>query len=191
MRKLFLILLLAMSFLTGFAQRFTISGVVEDKATGEKLISCNVYDAATLKGTVSNPFGFYSLTLPASLVRMTFSYVGYEAVTLEIALRRDTVINMSLNPVISLDEVVISAEKTKSAVQSTQMSMTELNARTIKGLPVMFGEVDVLKALQLLPGVKGGNEGTSGIYVRGGGPDQNLILLDGVPVYNANHLFGF
>ncbi|MFH0761755.1 MAG: TonB-dependent receptor [Bacteroidota bacterium] len=191
MRKLILILLLAMSFLTGFSQRFTISGVIEDKVTGEKLISCNVYDAATLKGTVSNPFGFYSMTLPAGLVKMTFSYVGYESVAMEIALRRDTVINMNLNPVINLNEVVISAEKTKSAVQSTQMSMTELNARTIKGLPVMFGEVDVLKALQLLPGVKGGNEGTSGIYVRGGGPDQNLILLDGVPVYNANHLFGF
>lgn len=191
MRQLVLILLLGMSTLAGFSQRFTISGVVEDKATGEKLIGCNVYDAATLKGTVSNPYGFYSLTLPTSLVRITFSYVGYESVTLEIPLRRDTVINISLDPVISLDEVVISAEKTKSAVQSTQMSMTELNARTIKGLPVLFGEVDVLKALQLLPGVKGGNEGTSGIYVRGGGPDQNLILLDGVPVYNANHLFGF
>ena len=106
-------------------------------------------------------------------------------------LKKDTLINIRLIPAFKLGEVTIRADKAKSAVRSTQMSMTELSSKEIKSLPMLLGEVDVLKALQLLPGVKGGNEGTSGIYVRGGGPDQNLILLDGVPVYNANHLFGF
>jgi outer membrane receptor for ferrienterochelin and colicin len=173
------------------AQRFSISGTAEDMETGEKLISANVYDANTLKGITTNAYGFYSLTLPAGKVRLTCSYIGYQSVYIDFTLRKDTLINLKLKPVINLDEVIISAQKAKSAVQSTQMSVTELSAKAIKSLPMLLGEVDVLKALQLLPGVKGGNEGTSGIYVRGGGPDQNLILLDGVPVYNANHLFGF
>jgi outer membrane receptor for ferrienterochelin and colicin len=177
--------------ISGFSQRYTISGTLEDRTTGEKLISANVYDPVSLKGTTSNTYGFYSLTFPAGTIKLTVSYVGYEAVTHEFRLLRDTLINIRLNPVINLDEVVISGARAKSVVQSTQMSMTELSSKTIKSLPVMFGEADILKALQLLPGVKGGSEGTSGIYVRGGGPDQNLILLDGVPVYNASHLFGF
>lgn len=174
-----------------WSQKVTISGTLEDRNTGEKLISANVYESSTLKGGASNVYGFYSLTLPAGKVKIVYSYVGYQTEQIEIDLSRDTVINLTLEPVIDIDEVVISAERSRSAVRSTQMSMTELSANTIKSLPVLLGEVDVLKALQLLPGVKGGNEGTSGIYVRGGGPDQNLILLDGVPVYNANHLFGF
>ena len=102
----------------------------------------------------------------------------------------DTVINLSLNPTIELKEVLV-VDKAKSQVQSTQMSMAEIPIQTIKSLPVLMGEVDIIKTIQLLPGVQSGGEGMSGLYVRGGGPDQNLILLDGVPVYNANHLFGF
>ncbi len=184
----FLIILLPLSIQ---AQRFTVRGTVEDIQTGEKLISANVYESISLKGIATNAFGFYSLTLPAGEVKLNFSFIGYKTVIVDLKLSRDTLINIRLEPVISLGEVIISADKAKSAVRSTQMSMTELSAKTIKSLPMLLGEVDVLKALQLLPGVKGGNEGTSGIYVRGGGPDQNLILLDGVPVYNANHLFGF
>ncbi len=190
-KRTVLLILLASLLLPGMAQRFSISGIVEDKLTGEKLISANVYDTNSLKGISSNAFGFYSLTLPKGKVMLTYSYIGYKAEVIEINLNKDTLVNMRLEPVISINEVVISAERSKSAVLSTQMSMTELTAKSIKNLPMLLGEVDVLKALQLLPGVKGGNEGTSGIYVRGGGPDQNLILLDGVPVYNANHLFGF
>ncbi len=191
MKKIAISTFLIIFSLATFAQKYTIRGTIEDNLTGEKLISANVYDATTLKGITSNAFGFYSLTLPAGSINLTVSYIGYQTVVLDINLRKDTLINIRLSPVISLDEVVISAQKAKSAVLSTQMSMTELSAKAIKSLPMLLGEVDVLKALQLLPGVKGGNEGTSGIYVRGGGPDQNLILLDGVPVYNANHLFGF
>ena len=191
MKKIALGLVLLFFAVSLQAQRFSISGTIEDKLTGEKLISANIYDAITLKGITSNVFGFYSLTLPSARVKLTYSYIGYQSVVLDINLVKDTLINMRLDPVINLDEVIISAERSKSSVLSTQMSMTEISAKAIKSLPMLLGEVDVLKALQLLPGVKGGNEGTSGIYVRGGGPDQNLILLDGVPVYNANHLFGF
>jgi outer membrane receptor for ferrienterochelin and colicin len=191
MKKVAVVILTLIIAISLQAQRYSISGTVEDKLTGEKLISANIYDATTFKGISSNAFGFYSLTLPAGNIKLTFSYIGYEAVSLDIELVKDTIINMRLDPVINIGEVVISAERAKSAILSTQMSMTELSSKSIKSLPMLLGEVDVLKALQLLPGVKGGNEGTSGIYVRGGGPDQNLILLDGVPVYNANHLFGF
>jgi len=191
MKKILFTLLLIVFSISLNAQRYTVRGTVEDKTTGEKLISANVYDAATLKGITTNAYGFYSLTFPAGNVKLTVSYIGYQAVSIDLDLRKDTLMNFQLEPVINIGEVVISAERAKSAVLSTQMSMTELSAKAIKNLPMLLGEVDVLKALQLLPGVKGGNEGTSGIYVRGGGPDQNLILLDGVPVYNANHLFGF
>lgn len=191
MRKIACVFLLMIIALSLQAQRFTIRGTVEDKLTGEKLISSNVYDALSLKGITTNAFGFYSLTLPAGNLKLTFSYIGYQAVVMDVNLRQDTLLNVRLTPVISLNEVVITADRARSAVLSTQMSMTELSSKTIKSLPMLLGEVDVLKALQLLPGVKGGNEGTSGIYVRGGGPDQNLILLDGVPVYNVTHLFGF
>ncbi|MFA6481431.1 MAG: TonB-dependent receptor plug domain-containing protein, partial [Bacteroidales bacterium] len=191
MKRIFLIITLICIGLSIHAQRFTIRGTVEDSLTGEKLISGSVYDAISIKGITTNAFGFYSLTFPAGKIKLTVSYIGYRPVEVDINLHKDTLLNFRLSPVISLEEVVISAQRAKSAVLSTQMSMTELSAKSIKALPMLLGEVDVLKALQLLPGVKGGNEGTSGIYVRGGGPDQNLILLDGVPVYNANHLFGF
>ncbi len=186
------ILILLLVFVhQGFSQRYTISGRVEDGQSGELMISANIYDAKTLNGVITNVYGFYSLTLPAGNISLTCSFVGYKTRVIDINLIRDTVINILLEPSLEIGEVVISAERSRSAVESTQMSVTELSAKTIKSLPVLLGEVDVLKALQLLPGVQSGNEGTSGIYVRGGGPDQNLILLDGVPVYNANHLFGF
>lgn len=191
MKKILSLLIIFSIAASAFSQKHTLSGYVEDEATGERLISANIYNSETLQGVISNNYGFYSLTLPESKFTLTYSFVGYKPVTLDINLIKDTLINVSLEPLINIDEVIISAEKAKSAVQSTQISMTELSSKTIKALPVLFGEVDVLKALQLLPGVQSGNEGTSGIYVRGGGPDQNLILLDGVPVYNANHLFGF
>lgn len=191
MKKILILVLILISATSSFSQKHTISGYVEDKSTGERLISANIYNPETLQGVISNTYGFYSLTFPDGRFRLNFSYVGYKPVTLDINLTRDTLITVVLDPVISLDEVIISAAKAKSAVRSSQMSMTELSSKTIKAIPMFLGEVDVLKALQLLPGVQSGNEGTSGLYVRGGGPDQNLILLDGVPVYNANHLFGF
>jgi len=173
------------------AQNYTISGYAEDAKTGEKLINANVFDANTFKGATSNNYGFYSLTLPKGKVKLTFSFVGYAPDQHEINLTSDTVIHSKLQPSIELDEVVITDSKSELKVKSSQMSVVEISSKTIKALPVFLGEVDVLKAIQLMPGVQSGTEGSSGIYVRGGGPDQNLMLLDGVPVYNASHLFGF
>lgn len=175
-----------------FSQSFTISGYVSDNSSGEKLISATIFNSATIQGTVSNEYGYYSLTLPAGSVSLNYSYIGFTTMKKDFRLQRDTIINIALEPSEVLKEVVVTAEKNSEQIQErTQMSMIEIPIEQIKSLPAFLGETDVLKALQLLPGVSGGTEGTSGIFVRGGSPDQNLILLDGVPVYNASHLFGF
>ena len=173
------------------AQRYTISGFIEDKSSGERLINANVYDLNSKKGTVTNDYGFFSLSLAPDSIRLSVSFVGYGTYLNDFVLNRDMNINVSLNPIITLSEVEISAKRQDDIVQSPQMSQIEIPIKQIQTLPVIFGEADVMKTLQLMPGVQSGNEGTSGLYVRGGGPDQNLILLDGVPVYNASHLFGF
>jgi len=173
------------------AQRYTISGFMKDTLSSESLISATVYNKTNLAGTSANQFGFYSLTLPAGDVELVYSYVGYNTQTLSFNLHRDTVINMSLAGNMHLQEIVISSGKTSRIQESTQMSAVNVPIAQIKSLPAFLGEVDVLKVLQLMPGVQSGTEGSSGLYVRGGGPDQNLFLLDGVPVYNISHLFGF
>lgn len=173
------------------AQKYTISGYIEDAKTGEKMISAAVYDANTMKGGITNNYGFYSLTLPAGKIKLTVSYLGYQNYVKEIDLQSDQNLIVNLNPTITLSEVEITDSKAIEKVESSQMSAVEIPIQNIKKLPVLLGEVDIMKSIQLMPGVQSGNEGTSGLYVRGGGPDQNLILLDGVPVYNADHLFGF
>ncbi len=172
------------------AQRYTISGTVEDSETGESLAAASVYDKnISALGTMTNRYGFYSLTSPVPNVEIMVSYIGYTTQYLKLTLTKDTVVNFKLSPSTQIDEVEILGEK--SHTDKTQMSEINVPIETIKLMPVLLGEVDILKSIQLLPGVKGGTEGSSGIYVRGGGQDQNLILLDGVPVYNVNHLFGF
>ena len=122
---------------------------------------------------------------------LRYSFVGYQTIEINLDLSRDTTINVALKPSVELEEVVVEGNRIENSVKSSQMSVTELPIQVVKSLPVFMGEIDIIKTIQLLPGVQSGSEGTSGLYVRGGGPDQNLILLDGVPVYNANHLFGF
>ncbi|GAB4290043.1 MAG: TonB-dependent receptor [Marinilabiliales bacterium] len=189
--KYFLLLSAFFIFSQNFAQKYTISGYISDGETGEKLINANVYDANTMLGTVTNNYGFFSLTLPKGHVIFTVSYMGFQTYTKEIDLSSDITLSIELEPSILLNQVEIVETKTQEKLQSTQMSAVEIPIKDIKKLPVLFGEVDVLKTIQLMPGIQSGNEGTSGLYVRGGGPDQNLILLDGVSVYNADHLFGF
>ncbi len=174
-----------------FAQRFTISGYIEDKASGEKLYSANIYDLKTSQGSISNEYGFFSLSLKSDSVDLVVSYIGYTAYNVKFFLDRDVQLSIKLDPVIQLAEVVITDRKADQVVKDVQMSIIEMPVNQIKKLPVFMGEADVMKTLQLMPGVQSGSEGSSGLYVRGGGPDQNLILLDGVPVYNADHLFGF
>ncbi len=171
------------------AQQHTISGYIKDKASGESLIAANVFNKLNLKGTTTNTYGFYSLTLPQDSVTLIVSYVGYMPVESTFYLDKDIELNIELASSIELDEIVITAEE--EIQQQTQMSAVTVQVKQIQALPSLMGEVDVLKVLQLLPGVQSGTEGSSGLYVRGGGPDQNLILLDGVPIYNSSHLFGF
>ncbi|RLD90474.1 MAG: TonB-dependent receptor [Bacteroidetes bacterium] len=192
MKKVLLAVLASLLFMVGVqAQKHTITGFVSDVSNGEKLLSANVYNSKTYKGCVTNNYGFYSLTQPEGKISIKYSFVGYQPVTLTLNLLSDTTINIELTPTIELEEIEVKASGIQQQLESSQMSVTELPIQTIKKLPVFFGEVDIMKTIQLLPGVQSGNEGTSGIYVRGGGSDENLILLDGVPVYNANHLFGF
>jgi outer membrane cobalamin receptor len=172
-------------------QNYTLSGYVRDAQTGEKLIGANIYSQEGLNGTSSNAYGFYSLTLPEGNYEIVFSYVGYKTSIETINLNQNIDLEIDLEAAISLEEVEITANSNSQKVKSTQMSTIDLSVESIKKVPALLGEVDVIKALQLLPGVQSGTEGASGLYVRGGGPDQNLILLDGTPVYNASHLFGF
>ncbi len=190
--QLCVIALLFFCSVQGMAQeKFTISGYIEDGATGEKLIGANIFDPKSTKGTASNTFGFFSLTLPKDSVYLSISYIGYQTSYFTFYLDKDVNLNFKLMDGTQLDEVVVTAEHSERIEDRVQMSQIEVPIKQIQKLPALLGEVDILKTLQLLPGVQSGNEGTSGLYVRGGSPDQNLILLDGVPVYNVSHLFGF
>lgn len=169
-------------------RRVTLSGRISDAASGETLIGAGV-KCGTL-GAVSNDYGFYTLTRPAGKqVELTYSYVGYEDAVVVLDLVRDTTVNIALKANSHIQEAVVSAQK-ESGIQATKMSAIEIPMTLIKNTPTLFGEADVLKTIQLMPGVQSGVEGFSGIYVRGGGPDENLLLLDGISLYNTEHLLG-
>ena len=175
-----------------FAQqpgRVTVSGLITDYASDETLIGAGV--TAGNNGAESNNFGFYSLTLPrsADTVAVTYSYVGYEPQIHRFRALKDTVLNIRLVSGAALSEAVVTAQQ-ETGISATKMSAIEVPLQIVKSAPALFGESDVIKTIQLLPGVQGGLEGFSGIYVRGGGPDENLLLLDGIPVYNAEHMLG-
>lgn len=172
-------------------KNYTISGIVSDSISGEKLIGASFYEIQDFKGTTTNLYGFYSLTLPEGEYTIQCSFVGYQPFSANIQLNKNIDLNIQLKASINLKEVVISAENSQKQYEINKMSSIQLDLEKLKSLPVLLGETDIMKTIQLLPGVQSGSEGSSGLYVRGGGPDQNLILLDGVPVYNASHLFGF
>ena len=173
-------------------EKFTISGYVKDDADGEFLIGASVYIKETKTGTTTNVYGFYSLTVPKGDYTLVIAFVGYGEFTQAIHLDQDIRINTSLKEVIkTMNEVEITGEAPNKNVQSTEMGKFNIDVETIKKLPAFMGEVDILKTIQLLPGIQSAGEGNAGFYVRGGGPDQNLILLDEAVVYNAGHLFGF
>lgn len=170
----------------------TVSGFVKEAGSGESLIGVNIYAPVFRTGTTTNNYGFYSFTLPSSdSLELTFSYVGYEPQTKRTSFNKDVDLNIDLKPGLVLGEVTINAERIEKQSESVKMSTVKLQPSQIKNVPMLLGEKDVLKVLQLMPGVQKGSEGNSGIYVRGGGPDQNLIILDDAIVYNASHLFGF
>lgn len=173
------------------AQTFTISGYISDSSSGEGLWGATVYDIQTKQGVSTNNYGFYSISLPADTVKLRISFVGYQSQYLVIYLDKNYQQNIELSGSVELDEVSVYADGEQSIQDNPRMSTINISMDAIKSLPVFLGEKDILKTIQLMPGVQSGGEGTSGLYVRGGGPDQNLMLLDGVPVYNASHLFGF
>ncbi|HAP00797.1 MAG TPA: TonB-dependent receptor [Bacteroidetes bacterium] len=185
-------LLILFFSISAFSQSHTFSGYVSDRKTGERLIGATIYDPVRKQGTNSNEYGFFSLTLSGNdSANLIVSYVGFQTEVLRFDMNSDHQLNISLSPSVTLNEVVIQGSRTEQIQERSQMSRIDFPMEKLKTIPALFGEADLLKALQLLPGIQSGGEGSTGLYVRGGGPDQNLILLDGAPVYNVSHLFGF
>lgn len=172
-------------------QKFTLNGYIKDSLTGESLIGANLAITAEGKGVNSNQYGFYSITLKSGVYQIACSYVGYNKKEIEIDLKSDKQVDILLSPKILLQDVTVTTKKRDNNVKAAQMGKIDISIATAKNLPAFLGEVDILKTLQLLPGVRNAGEGNAGFYVRGGGPDQNLIMLDDAVVYNTGHLFGF
>ncbi|MEM6343171.1 MAG: TonB-dependent receptor [Bacteroidota bacterium] len=191
-RNLLLALLCTLGIGISFGQNVTLSGYVYDEANGESLIGATVYIPEAKAGAYSNSYGFYSLSVPPGNYVVQYRFVGYGVMTDTIDLSENVKLDVRLGQIeTTTEEVVISAESASERIQSTEMGVETLSIKEIKKLPVLFGETDILKTIQLLPGVKAAGEGSSGFFVRGGGTDQNLILLDEAPVYNPAHLLGF
>lgn len=185
--KYTLMLLMVLSSVFSFGQSVRIYGYITDVKTGERLIGSTVYDAKARGGTASNSYGFYSLQVEkGDTVELIYSFVGYENIKKRVCATETKEMNVALVPGKTLGEVVVKTSKVNA-----EISTHTLNMQKMKRLPAVGGEVDLIKAVQLLPGAQSGNEGKSGLYVRGGGPDQNLVLLDGIPLYYADHLGGF
>jgi len=176
-----------------FVTKYTLSGYIRDADNGESLIGATAINLANpSQGTVSNSYGFYSLTLESGTYSIEFNYLGYASQKLEIILDKDMIRNVELLSVEAmLEEITILADRKDENINSTDMGKVDLGIDKIKALPAFMGEIDLMKTIQLLPGVQSAGEGNSGFYVRGGGPDQNLVLLDDAIVYNTGHLFGF
>ncbi len=172
-------------------QKYTISGYAFEKGSQEYLSNVSIYIKEQSIGTISNDYGFYSLSVPEGKHEVLITFVGYKAITKNIDFKEDVILNFILEPDTQyLDEIVINSDRGSLKSETTQMSSESITPAVIEDTPAIFGEKDAVKTLQLLPGVQSGNEGSAGFYVRGGTPDQNLIILDESIVYNSNHLFG-
>ncbi len=192
LRHVFFLLFVFAFFSTHAQQKYTLSGHIYDAETGETMIGAKLFFPELSKGGVSNSYGFYSISLPEGTYDLQITYTGYETLTQKIVLNNNLKRDFKIKPkATEMGEVVVSAQNERANTESTSMGTIELDVEMMKTLPAFLGEVDVLKTLQLLPGVSSANEGAQGFYVRGGGPDQNLVLLDEATVYNASHLFGF
>lgn len=186
-RLTLLILLLATQAIK--AQGFTVSGYVVDSRTGETLPNATVRQRETNNAVLTNRYGFFSIRINPNTT-LLFSYVGYEGGQIELRSRQDTTLTIRLFPATTeLEQVVVKTRK--ESVLTQPIGKINIPISQLKSVPALFGEADIIKALALTPGVTVGNEGTTGLLVRGGSSDQNLILLDNATVYNAAHLFGF
>ncbi|WP_270090236.1 TonB-dependent receptor [Sphingobacterium sp. SYP-B4668] len=191
-RPLLLLLLLSILEVCAAQTNYTVSGYVRDGATGETLIGAIIQGEDPTQLTRTNNYGYYSLTLPSGAHKLTYRYVGYTSNEINLTIVDNVKQNVELiSDQNQLEEVVVSSQKKSNNVKSAQMGSFKFNASEVKNIPVVFGERDILKTIQLLPGIATGGEGSSNFYVRGGGGDQNLILLDEATVYNSSHLLGF
>ncbi|MFZ5554629.1 MAG: TonB-dependent receptor [Bacteroidota bacterium] len=191
LKHILLLVFLLAEVITQAQEKYSISGYIKDESTGEYMLGANIYVKEVGKGTSTNTYGFFSITLPEGTYTLVASFIGYDDFTSTVELKENTRVNISLkSTAIQMEEVVVKGDK-KENTEGTQMGKVSMDVEKIKTLPAFMGEVDIMKTIQLLPGVLAAGEGNSGFYVRGGGPDQNLILLDEAVVYNASHLFGF
>lgn len=195
MKPICTILLLLILAIPGFAEisgLVTLSGYLKNKANGEALIGATVYIPQLKTGVITNPYGFYSISVPAGSYTVNYSFIGYQTQSPFVNLTASKQLNLMLDEETKqIDEVLITGEKKNRNVENLQMSMEKVQVKVLKKLPSFMGEVDVIKSITLLPGIQNSGEGSSGLYVRGGGPDENLMILDEAPVYNASHLLGF
>ncbi len=189
----FIICILFFLVASSFSQnKYTISGYVKDSLSGETIINSTVSVNNKSKGVSSNQYGFYSLSLTEGTYTLICTHIGYQPKLIELVLNSDKKLNIDLLSKTALEkEIVVISKRRDNNVKTAQMGKITLPMEQIRAIPAFLGEVDLLKTIQLLPGVRNAGEGSAGIYVRGGGPDQNLILLDDAPVYNTGHLFGF
>ncbi|HKL66921.1 MAG TPA: TonB-dependent receptor, partial [Bacteroidales bacterium] len=191
MRSLLMTILL-FPLLATAQQSYTVSGNIIEKSTGEDLIGATVVLQPGMQGTVSNHYGFYSISAPEGSYTVSFSFLGYETIEKRIVLERDIHLDAELEEKsIRLNEVTISAVRSDRNISNPGMSIKRLDMKDVDLIPVLMGEKDILKTLQLLPGISTPSEGSTGFNVRGGSSDQNLILLDEASVYSASHLAGF
>lgn len=193
MRNLLLAVLVVASHAIAVGQgTVSISGYVKDASSGEALIAANVFVKEAGRSAVANVYGYYVVNVPTGKYTVIVKYIGYEDFVTTIDASKDVKLNIESKPIsITMKEAEVVGERSKGGTEDTQMGTVDLDVQRLTTLPALLGEVDILKTIQFLPGVKSNGEGNSGFYVRGGGPDQNLILLDNATVYNASHLFGF
>lgn len=192
MKNYFLTIILGVSSLLTLGQTATISGYIRAKTSGEALIGATCFIPEIKKGITSNQYGYYSLTLAPGKYIVNFSFIGYKAKSDTINLEENIILDVFLEEEnLQIDDIIVVAKKQDHNIESIEMSMEKLPVKMVKKLPSFMGEVDILKTITLLPGIQNGGEGSSGLYVRGGGPDENLLILDEAPVYNASHLMGF
>lgn len=192
-KKLYTFLIVIFSVLNIYSQeKFTLSGTVKDSKNNETLIGVNIFIPSLKIGTTTNEYGFYSIAVPKGEYEIEVSYIGYQSIQQNITLNQNTKTNFSISESgQELQEVIITDNRNKINIKSPEMSVNRLSIAAIKKMPVVLGEVDVLKSILLLPGVTNAGEGASGFNVRGGGADQNLILLDEATIFNSSHVFGF